>query len=102
MLLHSAPIGCISSRAFLSRAILSPPLSRRLSSGIIAASQAARGALDGGWGSDMEIRSIGLCLKHGQPQAEAAVREVVQWLKDRGLEVLGDDGCPAAAGVILS
>ena len=34
-----------------------------------------------------EIRSVGLCLKPGSPQAGEAARELVKWLAERGLEV---------------
>ncbi len=47
----------------------------------------------------MEIRRVGLCLKSGQPQAGNLVRELVKWLRDRGIEVVADDEAAQAAGV---
>jgi NAD+ kinase len=41
----------------------------------------------------MKIRSVGVCLKHDQPQAVATVRELHEWLIDRGIEVRLDAQC---------
>jgi len=37
------------------------------------------------------IRTVGVCLKPGQPQAAGAVRGLVKWLQQRGLRVIADD-----------
>jgi NAD+ kinase len=41
----------------------------------------------------LEIQSVGVCLKPGQPQAAKAVRELVKWLADRGIEARVDAEC---------
>lgn len=38
----------------------------------------------------MDIRTVGICLKPGQPQAAETVRALLKWLVDRGLEVRVD------------
>jgi len=37
------------------------------------------------------LRTVGVCLKPGQPQAAGAVRGLVKWLQQRGLRVIADD-----------
>jgi NAD+ kinase len=44
----------------------------------------------------MTIRSVGVCLKHDQPQAEATVASLVAWLRERGLVVRVDEVVAAA------
>ncbi len=44
------------------------------------------------------LRSVGVCLKPGQPQAAGHVRGLVKWLRERGLDVLLDDDAGEAAG----
>ena len=41
----------------------------------------------------MEIRSVGICLKPGQPQAAKTLHELVKWLADRGIEARVDAEC---------
>ena len=41
----------------------------------------------------MDIRSIGICLKEGQPQAAETVRDLVKWLADRDIEARVDAEC---------
>ncbi len=41
----------------------------------------------------MKIRTIGVCLKPGQPQAAETVRELIKWLGDRGIETRVDAEC---------
>lgn len=41
----------------------------------------------------MDIHSVGVCLKPGQPQAAETVRGLVKWLGDRGIEVRVDLEC---------
>jgi len=43
----------------------------------------------------LEIRSVGICLKHDQPQAQSTLVQLVAWLRDRGMTVLGDENCQA-------
>jgi len=43
----------------------------------------------------MKIRSVGVCLKHDQPQAAATVRGLVKWLAEQGFEALVDAECAA-------
>jgi NAD+ kinase len=47
----------------------------------------------------MDIRSIGICLKEDQPQAEATVGALATWLRDRGIAVHADPECAALVGV---
>lgn len=47
----------------------------------------------------MTIRSVGICLKEDQPQAEGAVRQLVEWLGERSITVLGDAQCAGWAGL---
>lgn len=47
----------------------------------------------------MEVHSVGICLKEGQPQAEATVVELATWLRDRGIEVHADAECARYVGV---
>jgi NAD+ kinase len=42
---------------------------------------------------DVDIQSVGVCLKTGQPQAAETVRELVKWLGDRGIEARVDAEC---------
>ncbi len=39
----------------------------------------------------MAIRSLGLCVKTGQPQLAGPVRELEKWLAERGVEVVPDE-----------
>jgi NAD+ kinase len=41
----------------------------------------------------VDIQSVGVCLKTGQPQAAETVRELVKWLGDRGIEARVDAEC---------
>ncbi len=41
----------------------------------------------------MKIRSVGICLKPGQPQAEKTVRELVKWRSDREIDARVDVEC---------
>ena len=41
----------------------------------------------------MDIHSVGVCLKPGQPQAAETVRGLVKWLGDRGIEPRVDLEC---------
>ena len=41
----------------------------------------------------MDIHSVGVCLKPGQPQAAETVRGLVKWLGDRGIEARVDLEC---------
>ena len=36
----------------------------------------------------MQLRSVGICLKDDQPQAEGTVMSLVSWLGDRSIGVL--------------
>ncbi len=47
----------------------------------------------------MKIRSVGICLKEAQPQAEGAVRQLVDWLGERSIAVLADAQCAGWAGL---
>jgi NAD+ kinase len=47
----------------------------------------------------VEIRTVGICLKRGQPQAAETVRALIDWLEGRGLEVRADPECAACVGV---
>jgi NAD+ kinase len=38
----------------------------------------------------LDIQSVGICLKPGQPQAAKTLRELVKWLADRGIEARVD------------
>jgi NAD+ kinase len=46
----------------------------------------------------MAFRSVGICLKPGQPQLAEVVRGLEKWLSERGLEVLLAREAAAAAG----
>lgn len=46
----------------------------------------------------MDIQTVGVCLKPGQPQAAETVRELVKWLGDRGIEVRVDGECAKHTG----
>jgi len=48
----------------------------------------------------VKIRSIGICLKEDQPQAESTVAELAAWLRDRDIEVVADAHCAAFAGLV--
>lgn len=41
----------------------------------------------------MDIRSVGICLKPGQPQAAQTVRDLVQWLAERDIRARVDAEC---------
>jgi len=41
----------------------------------------------------VQIRSVGVCLKPGQPQAAKTLRELVKWLADRGIDARVDVEC---------
>ena len=43
----------------------------------------------------MQLRSVGICLKEDQPQAEGTVMSLVGWLRDRSIDVLVDGQCAA-------
>lgn len=43
----------------------------------------------------MQLRSVGICLKDDQPQAEGTVMSLVGWLRDRSIDVLVDGQCAA-------
>ncbi len=45
----------------------------------------------------MAIRSVGVCLKEEQPQAEETTTELVRWLLARDLEVWADENCASWA-----
>lgn len=47
----------------------------------------------------MEIRSIGICLKEDQPQAESTLVALATWLRDRGIAVHADPECAGFVGV---
>lgn len=47
----------------------------------------------------MKIRTVGVCLKQGQSQAAATVRDLVEWLGQRGIEVLADPHCAEVTGL---
>ena len=47
----------------------------------------------------MDIRTVGVCLKLGQPQAADTVRELVKWLSERELEVRADPECARLVGL---
>jgi len=47
----------------------------------------------------MDIRSVGVCLKPGQPQAAETIRELVKWLGDRGIAVRVDAECARHSGL---
>jgi NAD+ kinase len=44
------------------------------------------------------IRSVGICLKERQPQAEGTVSELARWLRERGIEVLLDADAATCVG----
>lgn len=46
----------------------------------------------------MDVQSVGICLKEGQPQAEATLAALATWLQDRGIAVHADDECAAYVG----
>jgi NAD+ kinase len=46
----------------------------------------------------MQVRSVGICLKEGQPQAEGTVGELVRWLRERGIEVRLDAEAAPSVG----
>ncbi len=45
------------------------------------------------------MKSVGICLKEHQVQAEATVAQLAAWLRDRGIEVQADEECAQWAGV---
>lgn len=47
----------------------------------------------------MSIRTVGICLKEAQAQAEATVSELMAWLRERDIEVLADQNCAVFAGL---
>ena len=47
----------------------------------------------------MKIRSVGVCLKEGQPQAAGIVRSLVKWLSEQGFEAVLDAESAAMAGL---
>ena len=47
----------------------------------------------------MQVRTVGVCLKAGQPQAAATVRELVKWLSERQLEIRVDAECASLVGL---
>jgi NAD+ kinase len=47
----------------------------------------------------VKIRSVGVCLKPGQPQAAATVRALVTWLGDRDVEARVDAECAKLTGL---
>ncbi len=47
----------------------------------------------------MKIRTVGGCLKKGQSQAAATVRDLIDWLEQRGIEVLVDPNCAEVTGL---
>lgn len=50
----------------------------------------------------MAIRSVGVCLKEQQPQAEGTAAELVCWLLERDLEVWADKNCAPFVGLTPS
>jgi len=46
-----------------------------------------------------EIRSIGICLKEGQPQAKDTVVALAEWLRERGIALHADPECAGYVGV---
>lgn len=46
----------------------------------------------------MKLRSVGICLKPGQPQAAGLVRGLGKWLEERGLRVGFDEDAAEPAG----
>jgi NAD+ kinase len=44
----------------------------------------------GSQGREMDVRSVGICVKPGERELAGVVRELEKWLSDRGLEVLPD------------
>jgi len=46
----------------------------------------------------MQVRSVGICLKEGQPQAGGTVGELVRWLRERGIEVCLDTEAAHSVG----
>jgi len=48
----------------------------------------------------VKIRSVGICLKEAQPQAESTVTGLAAWLRDRDIEVVADENCAAFAGLV--
>lgn len=38
----------------------------------------------------MNVKSVGICVKPGEPELAGLVRELEKWLRDRGLDVLPD------------
>jgi NAD+ kinase len=47
----------------------------------------------------VDIRTVGICLKRGQPQAAGTVRDLVAWLEARGLVVRVDPVCGECLGL---
>jgi NAD+ kinase len=45
------------------------------------------------------IRSVGICVKEDQPQAEQTIAEMAHWLRGRGVTVLADADSAGFAGV---
>jgi len=46
----------------------------------------------------MQLRSVGICLKDDQPQAEGTVMGLVGWLRDHSIDVLVDRQCAKWTG----
>jgi NAD+ kinase len=46
----------------------------------------------------VDIKTVGICLKRGQPQAANTVKDLIAWLEARGLEVRMDPECAACVG----
>jgi len=47
----------------------------------------------------MKMKSVGICLKENQPQAQGTVTRLVDWLREHSIVPLVDDQCAAWAGV---
>ncbi len=52
-----------------------------------------------GEATTVDIRTVGVCLKSGQPQAAETVRGLVKWLSERELEVRADPECARLVGL---
>ena len=52
-----------------------------------------------GEATSVDVRTVGVCLKPGQPQAAETVRELVKWLAEHELEVRVDPECGRLVGL---
>lgn len=48
----------------------------------------------------MQLRTVGVCLKHDQPQAADTVRALTKWLSERDIACLLDPECARATGAV--